>query len=31
MKITANGETTIWPTAKLHDTRYGAIAHAMEA
>ncbi len=29
LKITADGETTIWPTAKLHETWYGAIAHAM--
>ena len=29
LKITANGETTIWPTAKLHDVWYGAIARAM--
>ena len=31
LKITADGETLIWPTAKLHDTWHGAIARAMEA
>jgi phosphoribosylformylglycinamidine synthase len=31
LKITADGETTIWPTATLHDTWHHAIARAMEA
>jgi phosphoribosylformylglycinamidine synthase len=30
LKITADGETVIWPVEKLHEAWYGAIARAMK-